>query len=123
MTASESWEECVAWFEQYAADRAYSWASFFPEVLRRLAARRTATGLYAHRWATTLVVSRYGAHPDWQVGPKIELQVLPGGRIEVSTFDSCSELKRRFTLREPVDLQALDDAMRFAAGEGGGTVT
>lgn len=118
MTADDSWNEAISWFERYAADPAYSWAVFFPDLLRGLRARKSAAGLYAHRWATTLVVSRFGADPDWQLGPKLELLVLPRGRLEVSVFESYSRLKQRVTLHDPVDVQALDAFVRFAAGDG-----
>lgn len=117
MTANESWDESISWFEQYAADPAYCWASFFPNLLRSLRERKSTVGLYAHRWATMIVVSRFGAHPDWQIGPKVELLVLPNGCLEVSAFDAYSKLKERITIHDPVDLRSLDDAMRFAAGE------
>lgn len=120
MNAEESWHDAISWFEHYASDPAYSWAGPFPDLLRRLRSRESTAGLYAHRWATALVVSRFGEWPDWQVGPKVELLALPGGRVQIRAFEAHGQRMSHLTLLEPVDLSALDALMRFAAGEAGG---
>jgi hypothetical protein len=116
MPAMESWSSCIDWFEQLANDTAYAWAAFFPDLLRALALRASTSGLYAHRWATTLVVSRFGAHPDWQVGPKVELTPLPDGRVEVMVYDAYNQKRTRVTLRSS-QAADLDEWMTFVAGE------
>jgi len=117
MSWTASWADCADWFDAYAADGAYSWARFFPGLLRRLCARESGRGLYAHRWATTVVVSRFGVHPDWAVGPKVELLALPGPRLEVTAFAAYGRRLECITLPVPVDLDKLDEWFRYVAGE------
>ena len=118
MLWTDSWAECVAWFQTYAADDAYSWGSFFPSLLHGLSQRPSSGGLYAHRWATTVVLSRFAAHPDWADGPKVELLALPGQRIEVKVFKSYNQKLDEAIWHLPIDFADLDSLMRFVAGEG-----
>jgi len=118
MTSTDSWAECATWFDAYAAGEAYSWASFFPDFLRQLSERPSVQGMYAHRWATTVVVSRFGVHPDWADGPKIELLALPGDRLEVKVYEPYNQKTIEVIWHLPIDLAEFDSWMRFVAGEG-----
>ncbi len=119
MTSTDSWAECATWFDAFAADEAYSWASFFPTLLRQLPVRPSGAGLYAHRWATTVVVSRFGVHPDWADGPKIELLALPGQRLEVKVYEAYNQKLDEMIWNHPFELAKLDALMRFVAGDCG----
>ncbi len=118
MTSIDSWAECATWFDAFAADEAYSWASFFPTLLRELPLRQFGAGLYAHRWATTVVVSRFGVHPDWADGPKIELLALPGHRLEVKVYEPYNQKVNENIWHVPFDVAEFDLLLRFVAGEG-----
>lgn len=117
MSWRQSWNDLIKWYRDYADDPVYSWAGFFPDFLQQLGNREAAMGLYAHRWATTAVISRYGVQPDWMEGPKLELLPLPKNRLEVVVFDFYNRKVHKVILDMPLDLAEFDHWLQFVAGE------
>ena len=115
MAWDDTWAETARWFGQLSSDEAYTWARFFPAFLEDVGGRPSAAGLYAHRWALTVVVSRFGA-VDYQAGPKLELMALPGRKVQIQVYES---FNRRLTRRvlELSEIERLDEYCRFVAGE------
>lgn len=118
MTAADSWVQLADWFKSYAVQEGYTWASFFPEALTELASRDAAQGLYVHRWATTAIVSRFGTHPDWADGPRVELTPLPDARVELVAYRPYNQRVRRWIVSAPLSGEELDPWLMFVAGDG-----
>ncbi len=113
----ESWNQQVEWFTNYGADPAYRWAAFFPSLLIHLRDSGAARGLYAHRWATSLMVSRFALQDEAGVWEHVSLLPLPGERLEARAVATGGATLKVDVLPVPVPAEALRPLLEFAAGE------
>jgi len=77
-----------------------------------------ARGLYVHRTMGTVTLSRFGAHPDWTVGPRVALTPLPTGRLQIELASAHGRGRTMDLLAVPSDLRDVQPWLRFVAGEG-----
>ena len=115
MSWDQSWTDVTDWYDHDSVGPAYTWARFLVPLLRDLQQTEEARGLYAHRWATTVVVSRFGRLPDWAYGPRLELLPLHGGRLELRVFGPYRRKVYRRVLHEPHPRSDLTTWLDFVA--------
>ncbi len=113
----ETWDAQIDWFAAYGADPAYSWAAFFPSLLKELRDSPAAVGLYVHRNGTSLVISRFAPEKEARIWEGVVVRPLPSGRLEARAYAAGGATLRFQSFDRALVGTSFAPWLRFAAGE------